>query len=202
MRRFLLFLFAIVSLFGQQQSTTTSPPPSKAELKKQKQAEKKAEKEAARAADAAAQEAARVARDAYDHLTIPLSGWTSKTASGESGCVALHDMAFHRDIQRGWGGLLGGGNNVFLGVSSTVSGVVSNSCARESIVAIFADFYNTSGLFLGQGSMQILVPGSGSRVFQVPWLCSDGVYYTQIGASPIWVPNCPAGTARYGVTYQ
>jgi hypothetical protein len=192
MRPFLLFLFTAIALFGQQQPTSPAPPPSKAELKKQKKAEKKAAKEAARAA-----------REASDHLTVPLIGWTSKTASGDPGCVALSDMAFRRDIVRGWGGLLNGGNNAFLGVTSTVTGVVNNSCARESIVAISADFYDTSGLLLGTGSMQILVPGLESRSFQLPWSCPNGVNYTPIGGdSVVWVPNCPAGTARYGVVYQ
>jgi hypothetical protein len=63
------------------------------------------------------------AKDVSDHLTVPLSGWISQTASGEPGCLSLHEMAFRRDAQRGWGGLLGAGRNAYLGVSSRLVGV-------------------------------------------------------------------------------
>jgi TonB family protein len=154
-----------------------------------------------RDAKEAAKAAAEAAREASDHLTVPLSGWISQTASGEPDCLALHDMAFHRDIQRGWGGLLGGGRNAFLGVSSSLAGVVSNTCARELLVSIYGKFFNSSGFLLGEGSVDILVPASESRAFQVPWACSDGANY--IGSeSTTWIPNCPADTARYGVRHQ
>jgi TonB family protein len=174
----------------QVPSETRTQPPTKAEVKKQKEAEKKAAKEGAKAA-----------LEAYDHQTIPLTGWTRQTASGEPGCLALHDMAFHRDVQRGWGGLLGGGRNALLGVSSSVIGVISNTCMREVLVSVYGKFFDSSGLLLGQGSVDILVPASESRAFQVPWGCSDGANY--IGSeSTIWIPNCPADTARYSVRYE
>lgn len=154
-----------------------------------------------RDAKEAAKAEAEAAREASDHLTVPLSGWISETASGGSGCLALHDMAFRRDAIRGWGGLLGGGRNAYLGVTSTLVGVVSNTCAGELLVSIYGKFFNRSGLLLGEGSVDILVPASESRALQVPWACSDGANYIGSG-STIWIPNCPADTARYGVRYQ
>ncbi|HTB14000.1 MAG TPA: hypothetical protein VK752_20645 [Bryobacteraceae bacterium] len=156
------------------------------DAKRQKEAEKKA---------------ANAALEASDHLTVPLSGWNSQTASGEPGCLSLHEMAFRRDAIRGWGGLLGGGRNAYLGVSSSLVGVVSNECAREVLVSIYSTFFNGSGLRLGENSVDILVPASESRAFQVPWACSDGANYIG-GASTTWIPNCPADTARYVVRYE
>lgn len=175
MLRLFLLSLAIVPVFGQQ-PTTTSPPPSKAELKRQKQAKEKASREAA------------------NHFTVALAG-------AVVGCLTLSDMAFHRDIIRGWGGLLGGGRNAFLGVSSTLTGIVKNTCAGESPASITANFYDTSGLLLGWGVIQVLVPASESRSFQVPWSCSHGADYLG-GNGQVWIPNCPADTARYRATYQ
>jgi hypothetical protein len=179
----------LVALISAQQ-----PPqqPTKAELKKQKKADKKA-----------AREAERAARDAADHVIVPLESQTSHTFSGEPGCLSMTDMAFHRDVVRGWGGLLGGGNNAVLGVTSSLRGVATNACSREAIVAISAEFYDSSGVQLGLGFAQILVPAAESKSFDLPWPCGDGASYTPIGSnSAVWIPNCSAGTARYSMTYR
>jgi hypothetical protein len=190
--RVVLALALSALVFFGQQADPTSPSPSKEELKKQKKAEKKAAKEAARAA-----------RESSDHTVIPLAGSGSQALSGEPGCITMTEMAFHRDVVRGWGGLLGGGNNAFLGVTSSLRGVASNACTRETAVFISAEFYNSSGVQLGLGSTQILVPATQSNSFEIAWSCADGVNYTPIGSSSVvWIPNCPASTARYTMIYR
>jgi hypothetical protein len=184
-------VFSGALLFGQQ-ADPISPPPSKEELKKQKKAEKKAAKEAARAA-----------RESNDHAIIPLAGSGSQTLSGEPGCITMTEMAFHRDVVRGWGGLLGGGNNTFLGVTSSLRGIAGNACAREAAVSISAEFYDSSGVQLGFGYAQILVPATRSNSFEIAWSCADGAYYAPVGSnSTVWIPNCPASTARYTMVYR
>jgi hypothetical protein len=191
LRVVLALAFSGAVVFGQQ-ADPTSPSPSKEELKKQKKAEKKASKGATKAA-----------REASDHTIIPLAGSGSQSFSGEPGCITMTEMAFHRDVVRGWGGLLGGGNNAFLGVTSSLRGIASNACTREATVAISAEFYDSSGVQLGLGFAQILVPATQSNPFEIAWSCAEGVYYTPVGSnSAVWIPNCSAGTARYTMSYR
>ncbi len=187
----LALAFSGAVVFGQQPDPT-SPPPSKEELKKQKKEKKKAAKEAAEAA-----------REASDHIALPLEGKVTWTFSGEQGCVMATGASFNRDVVRGWGGLLNGGNNAFLGVTSSLRGTAKNVCPREVTVAIYADFYDSSGVQLGSGFTQILISATGSNSFEVPWSCADGMYYQPMGSSStVWVPRCAADTARYSVAYR
>jgi hypothetical protein len=187
MKALLLTLLGVVA-YGQTPAPT--PPPSKKELKRQK----KEEEEAAAAAT-------RAAREAADHASIPLASMGSQTPAGQPGCASTSEMTFHRDVVRGWGGLLGGGNNAFLGVTSSLEGVVNNACDREVSVTLIAEFYNSSGLQLGLDVVTILVPAARSNSFKSTWSCPDGSAYT-LGGNSVWIPNCAASTGRYRFFFQ
>jgi hypothetical protein len=124
-------------------STPTQTPerkPTKAELKAQKTAAKRA-----------AQEAAKEAQRRADTLSFALDNITT-------GCLVVDSIEFHREVQRGWGGLLNGGSNAIIGIRAYIDGVVRNNCNQNVVVHLWAHFYDRSGVRIGGGQIEQFIP--------------------------------------------
>jgi len=148
-------LFALAgAAFGQTETQGSTEAESKQKPTKLTKAQLKQQKQAAR-------EAAREAMERADHASYPFD--TNITA----GCVLVDNIVFHRDVQRGWGGLFGGGSNAMLGVVASVSGIIHNNSSRPLTVNLAATFFDGNGVRVGDGSLQVLVT-SERYDFSVP----------------------------------
>lgn len=101
-------------------------------------------------------------RDRLDHYSASIT-------DVDYGCIHIDHITFHRDVERGWGGLLYGGTHAMLGVSAIVNATFHNNCGRVVQFTPNIVFFDPSGIQVGLGQQQqLLIQYNGQISVTIP----------------------------------